>query len=728
MSTKAQSQDALNRRSVFIQWLVAIWQILRNDIFTPILLLLSFVVFVVPDQCTDVFNMICLQNFGKGIFYPTYFFNIHFLSVSVATVLWAYVTYMGSRLVLQISPIDIIKSTASSFLVRWAPKAFGVAPFFIIAIAFGFTNNYESTHYIKWWYVGFFVIYGICFLLSIHLFEKAEAQERQKYPDKNVFPVIQWNTSPNQSQFWEFKSYREELKRDWEKLRNYSTPWIFIRINLIAFMLLLITLVLIPSSIWGYYHPANLLGTAAIGAFGFAFLQLMSSVIVYFNDYRNRPIIQIFFILIMLFSLTNDNSDIRTVGKFEEDKRPTIADHFDKWLQIRARNVDTVNKPIPVILIATEGGGIRAAHWTIQALENLNRRILGFNHYTYAISGVSGGGVGAAMYLAHKRDLSIDSLPERDKIITQEFQNYINEDFLASVTSGLFFSDMINSFQPLPFFKSLNRTRRLEDAWGYGYEHHIHKKTFHEPFLSLWQNETGGYNYDLPSLFLNGTLADNGSRIITTNLQLSTLENVDSSAQFENIYDLLNMIKKDIPLKTAASLCSRFPLVTNGGKFFSADKKQSGYITDGGYFENTGVETCLAILNVITEKAKKKGIKIAPYILFLQNSAIDTDTVKAHTFFRSVGTITNSFINSWSRGSQTRNGIYKRLIPRLDKPQVEYLHLPLERRNSKLETLPLGWVLSSIASKTIKQRADTLIFFKGSPLDKKLVQLDSLIK
>ncbi len=617
MSTKAQSQDALNRSSVFIQWLVAIWQILRNDIFTPILLLLSFVVFVVPDQCTDVFNMICLQNFGKGIFDPTYFFNIHFLSVSSATILWAYVTYMGLRLVLQISPIDIIESTASSFLVRWAPKAFGVAPFFIIAIAFGFTNNYESTAYIKWLYVGFFVICGICFLLSIHLFEKAEAQERQKHPDKKVFPIIEWNTSPNQSQFWEFKSYREELKRDWEKLRNYSTPWIFIRINLIAFMLLLITLVLIPSSVWGYYHPANLLGTAAIGAFGFAFLQLMSSVIVYFNDYRNRPIIQIFFILIILFSLTNDNSDIRTSDLLNKVERPTVSAHFDEWLQRRIPpNFNPTKDSIPIVLIATEGGGIRAAHWTIQALESLNKRIAGFNHYTYAISGVSGGGVGAAMYLAYKRDQhKIVEPNEKDSIVTKEFQTYIDEDFLASVTSGLFFSDMVNSIQPFPI-KSFNRTRRLEDAWGYGYEHHIKKKTFDEPFLQLWQNDTSGYNYNLPSLFLNGTLADNGSRIITTNLKFSPKDNPDHSVYFENIYDLLSMIQKDVPLKTAASLCSRFPIVTNGGRFESADGKQSGYITDGGYFENTGVETCLAILNLITERAKKKRHKNFPtYII-----------------------------------------------------------------------------------------------------------------
>ena len=52
----------------------------------------------------------------------------------------------------------------------------------------------------------------------------------------------------------------------------------------------------------------------------------------------------------------------------------------------------------PVFLIATEGGGIRAAYFTASVLAALQERCPALAQHTLAISGVSGGSVGAAVF------------------------------------------------------------------------------------------------------------------------------------------------------------------------------------------------------------------------------------------------------------------------------------------------------------------------------------------
>ena len=54
----------------------------------------------------------------------------------------------------------------------------------------------------------------------------------------------------------------------------------------------------------------------------------------------------------------------------------------------------------PLYIVATEGGGIRAAYWTAAVLGEIQDKNPNFAAHLFAISGVSGGSLGAAVFEA----------------------------------------------------------------------------------------------------------------------------------------------------------------------------------------------------------------------------------------------------------------------------------------------------------------------------------------
>ena len=116
--------------------------------------------------------------------------------------------------------------------------------------------------------------------------------------------------------------------------------------------------------------------------------------------------------------------------------------------------------PVPMVVVATAGGGIRAAYWTATVLEQLESDLAhqgGVRPYLFAISGVSGGSVGAAAFDAAltKRDeggCGAVKLPEAwtapGDTACPIATNFLKEDFLAPALASLVFMDTPSSFLP----------------------------------------------------------------------------------------------------------------------------------------------------------------------------------------------------------------------------------------------------------------------------------------
>jgi hypothetical protein len=123
-----------------------------------------------------------------------------------------------------------------------------------------------------------------------------------------------------------------------------------------------------------------------------------ATFLVYLGARVSLPILRLtllFGLLCTTFNL-NDNHRVRLEGT----KNPAEIHDFDaaftSWLKGRADLAEY--DPYPVFFIATEGGGLRAAYFTALVLTALQDQCPAFAQHVFAISGVSGGSVGATIF------------------------------------------------------------------------------------------------------------------------------------------------------------------------------------------------------------------------------------------------------------------------------------------------------------------------------------------
>jgi hypothetical protein len=648
-------------------YVIAFYQTQRNAFIVIVALLVGFYVLTVPDQAADMINAVIYTGITSRLF----------LYILLSTFVWSWVVYGSTRMILHISPVGIRLNQESDRLLRWLPKLGGMIPALILTFAF-----WQPTH-----------LHSYLLLLESGLMLALFRRVEQRVP---VFRLPQnWNFSNR------YTSFGQDIRELWRHpLGRLTLRSGFV---LTAFLLLLFCL---PVE----WEIARRLRPTAVLIFGLSLLTFWGSLIVYFNDYRYRPIVLIVGAYLIIISAWNDNTAVRraTDGNVPSiSQRPTVDAHFSQWVKNRRK---TDGDTIPLVLIAAEGGGTRALNWTAETLIRLDSIIPGFSRHVYALSGVSGGGVGAVFYTAFLRDV-----PQQQRIGRfDQFRKVIRDDYLSAVSAALLFPESIQRVVPLAI-PGLERAKWLEDSWADSYHDNLGLATLDQSVTQLYQTP-GGYNYDLPSLLLNGTLAESGQKIITSNLQLDP-------RYFKDVVSTIDVLGADVPLKTAASLCSRFPVLTNGGLIQkdSADRtgrtrRYGGHVVDGGYFDNSGVETCIQLLNNLVPSIRRLDttdrVTIIPYIIFIQNSNTVGQLSRKRSMLQVVRIPLLGFFNAWDNGSVTRDNMFNSFMDRFTNPKTNYLTLRLAYNAS----YPLGWFLSDSVARSLSRQAQDSISLRNREL------------
>jgi hypothetical protein len=290
--------------------------------------------------------------------------------------------------------------------------------------------------------------------------------------------------------------------------------------------------------------------------------------------------------------------------------------------------------PVPMLIVATAGGGIRAAYWTATVLEHLEEDFAteggSMRPYLFAISGVSGGSVGATAFAAAltKRDES--GCPPRkndeaDKKINDEAcplaTDFLKEDFLAPALASLVFQDAPSSF--LPDFGQGDRGTALERSFEHGSNNLLGR-----PFLDLISLTDGAIANGGPAppwrpiLLLNATHEETGNRIITSHVLIERNVFVDS-------LDALNVLRSDVRASTAAHNSARFTYVSPAGDL----GHRSGSVIDGGYFENFGALSALELANAAARALNANPNKPKVKLVILMISS-DPDLDRNHMLVR----------------------------------------------------------------------------------------------
>lgn len=248
----------------------------------------------------------------------------------------------------------------------------------------------------------------------------------------------------------------------------------------------------------------------------------------------------------------------------------------------------------PLVLVATAGGGIRAAYWTATVLGQAHDEIEDFNQALFAISGVSGGSLGAVIYsalVAH----GLDRCRARSRSYTACGQEALSQDLLGPTVVGYVFTDVLQSFVPTGVVRLNDRAHALEQAIAQGWRNAFSddSKPFGETLDTLYGVRNAG---PVPELLLNGTSVRTGTRVITASLATPDLT-------FPGAIDARAAFRIDPTLAEAVLNSARFPFVTPVAGV--DDGAGADEIGDGGYFENFGAATAEDVLRWLRAHSDK---------------------------------------------------------------------------------------------------------------------------
>ena len=288
--------------------------------------------------------------------------------------------------------------------------------------------------------------------------------------------------------------------------------------------------------------------------------------------------------------------------------RPTLAAAFDEWTERMDCTVPAGDTTItPMLLIAAEGGGIRAATWTTDTLRRLGGDDCLANA-PFITSSVSGGSVGAVL-MRPERELeasesAADSVETRSTLavgdptaLAKAVTGLLGRDLLASVT-GLRVPTLVDDSSNGGVLQWYDRAATIEAQW----------ESTNEQLQDSFDAEpspTVGY------LVLNSTAAVHHCRVIISQIDFSLTDDGDrpkdnpvgcndDDRALAGTLDLVDFHPGSCPLEltwgTAAMASARFPIVTPSGRV--ADVGQEGceqlrnlQLIDGGYYDNTGLGT-----------------------------------------------------------------------------------------------------------------------------------------
>ena len=389
---------------------------------------------------------------------------------------------------------------------------------------------------------------------------------------------------------------------------------------------------------WRPVEVSSIVTAPVLVCFAFASWILFGDLVLtyFFRQARLPSMAAAPLMLFVVFSLTNDNHAVALIDK---DSAPFIRRdidaHMEAWLRARA-DAGELRKGVefPLYLVAAEGGGIRAAYWAGIVLAKLQDDSGGrFSRHLLALSGVSGGSLAVSSFaalVADGRNGALMQAPcakrEPRRPYHQCIRQALRRDYLSPTLGYLLYPDMVQRFLPFPV-RTFDRARAMETALAGGWRDSTGSNRFGERFDRLWHGDT---RRDVPSLLLNATLVDGGNRVIASDLVIDG-RFPDAYDAFDPLIDLRRM-----SLATSVHNSARFSYMSPAGTVYACrrgaalvpcgpgtERAPWGRLIDGGYFENSGVESVRDLLFAIRpalERWRREGYLIEPAVMVISNS------------------------------------------------------------------------------------------------------------
>ncbi len=367
------------------------------------------------------------------------------------------------------------------------------------------------------------------------------------------------------------------------------------------------------------YPWASGMGAPALLLFGLGLTAVTGSLLVYAANHYAVPVLTLLVIWVVAWSPFNDNHRVRVTGASESHGtvprnlgfgevsslgQLKLGPYFDEWWQ-ELVHLSPGEGAIPVVVVAAEGGGVRAAYWSASVLATLEDRTSGsavpFSRRVFAISGVSGGSVGAAAFDAVVARAAERAGMGRASSVTQ-VETLLGEDFLSPTLGVTLFPDLLQRFVPWAMFN--DRAIALEQSWERAWVkgHAGERALLSEPFHRLW----AAHPHQVPLLILNSTVVETGQRAIVS--PLATVSDQEETA-FADVLPVGRLMGTQMPLSTAAHLSARFTYVSPAGLVDTGRAGAARWVrlVDGGYFDNSGAVTAQEIVRAMSAAHERLG-------------------------------------------------------------------------------------------------------------------------
>src|SRR5438132_9842494 len=680
MSNGKKSGTVLQR----IWWRIRdLYHQLKQCRFSVIVVIIACPVFLCVAQGTEI-----LRTVGEGMAGGQWYLPRVF-GFFAALILWALSSWYAARVLLY---LDFPRAGHGHFRSKLAekhvPRLLGVAPILVVSCGFLIAaSSYDWKAPAKSW-LYFFA--GLCALLAIAFYILLVV--RRKWigaaPEEKVKHVTQLGRAT---------------------IVALSTMLI---VSVLLFILFAADPVRVPQG----------LGMGTILFLAAASWVAVGSLFVFLGSRWQFPVITVVVLVALLFSWWNDNQLICVVPR-QNVKRADVLSSFQTWYDLVEKNYGAGTMH-PLYIVATEGGGIRAAYWTAIVLGALQDANPNFAPHLFAISGVSGGSLGAAAFDALLAEPTTASLKFKDKA-----HAILGQDFLSPALASMLYPDLVQRFIPFPIHY-FDRGRSLELGWEKAWRDTMGNDRFAQSFVDLWKPSPNSREW-MPSLFLNGTSVEKGNRIITSNLRVtnSFLDAEDAAEKLVSHNLDATEAACHIPLSTAAHMSARFTFVSPAGRF-----PDGSHIVDGGYFENSAATTAGEIVKRIKDYcAYKKIANVDVKVIVISNNPRKPSIAPAKPGPEPPGpkrtkptVIMGQFIGELTAplytllNTRDARGTYAQKAIGREQRRFKFsvVEAPPEAESSLALTkdivyfglrdknvpLPLGWMLSAAAAKTIREQ------------------------
>lgn len=380
-----------------------------------------------------------------------------------------------------------------------------------------------------------------------------------------------------------------------------------------------------------------------VGTFFLVFLFVAALVLLLTMSNRlivnhRVPLVTILAVLAIFATVTggNDNHHLRLAQSGPDPEAlefQGVEEAFELWFENREGRDET--EPYPVFVIAAEGGGAYASYRTAAFLAMMQDACPTFASHVFAISGVSGGSIGAAVFadLIHRGGTTPSgaALPvaaqgveggcdfAKPGPLGEAVDAIFEADLLSPVAAKLLFAAPVQSVLPLPV-KVFDRAKSLETSISRAVSNIVggEDRMRDRAFADMWRPHGA-----VPALVLNTVEEHSGYRVPVAPFSIR--------APGLRVFSDFVVPGEAPDLIEAAVLSARFPVITAPGTLkvrkdapvFNVNADPDGkadcgavrcdpllfddlpdtpfttHFYDGGYADNSGVETALDILEDI---------------------------------------------------------------------------------------------------------------------------------